>query len=85
MALFSRLADQGRIYNEKKFKHLTGTDQLFEFKVNNGRVISFFFFGKRIILTHGFIKKGIKTPKREIERAEKIKKEFEWRIGNEKK
>ena len=42
-ALFVRLADQGRIYDEKKFKHLTGTSQLFEFKVGQSRVISFFF------------------------------------------
>lgn len=82
--LFVRLADHGKIYNEQKFKHLTGTDQLFEFKAGSGRVISFFFTGKVVILTHGFTKKSQKTPKKEIERAEKIKKEFERRMSNEK-
>ena len=82
--LFDRLANHGKIYNENKFKHLEGSNQIFEFKVNNTRVFSFFFFGKRVILTHGFIKKSRKTPKREIKRAENFKKEFEQRIKNEK-
>lgn len=75
-ALFKMLGDVGKVYNEQKFKHLTGTDQLFEFKVDQGRVLCFFFVGKRVILTHGFLKKGDKTPKGEIERAEKMKTEF---------
>ncbi len=83
-ALFARLGDQGKIYNEQKFKHLSSTNQIFEFKVSSGRILSFFFAGKRVVLTHGFTKKGAKTPKREIERAEKIKKDFEQRVINEK-
>ncbi len=75
-ALFKMLGDVGKIYNEQKFKHLTGTDQLFEFKADQGRVLCFFFVGKRVILTHGFLKKSDKTPKGEIERAEKMKTEF---------
>lgn len=47
-ALFVRMGDTGKIWNERKFKHLTGTDQLFEFKVEADRV------GKRLILTNGF-------------------------------
>jgi phage-related protein len=78
-ALFAMLANVGRIFNEQKFKHLTGTDQLFEFKVDQGRVLCFFFVGKRVILTHGFLKKSDKTPKGEIERAEKYKNDFSAR------
>ncbi len=78
-ALFTRLGDHGTIYNERKFKHLSGTNQIFEFKADDARVLCFFFFGKRVILTHGFKKKGQKTPKREIERAENIKHDFENR------
>lgn len=37
-------------------------------------------YGKRVILTHGFFKKGAKTPKGEIERAHMIKEDFERRI-----
>ncbi|MBF0107519.1 MAG: type II toxin-antitoxin system RelE/ParE family toxin [Deltaproteobacteria bacterium] len=82
-ALFTRLGDHGKIWNEKKFKHLTESDQIFEFKVDDGRVLAFFFIGKRVILTHGFKKKGKKTPKGEIARAEGYKKEFEERNNHE--
>ncbi|MGE3978811.1 MAG: type II toxin-antitoxin system RelE/ParE family toxin [Nitrospira sp.] len=78
-ALFARMGDTGKIWNERKFKHLTETDQLFEFKVEADRVLCFFFVGRRLILTHGFKKTGDKTPKREIDRAETYKKDFERR------
>ncbi len=75
-ALFVWIGDHGKIWNERKFKHLTGTSQLFEFKADQGRVLCFFFTGKRLILTHGFVKKSDKTPAAEIERAESIKADF---------
>lgn len=75
-ALFAWMADQGKIWNERKFKHLTGSDQIFEFKSDDGRVLCFFLLGKRLVLTHGFSKKGDKTPKGEVARAESIKKDF---------
>jgi phage-related protein len=76
-ALFARMGDTGKIWNERKFKHLTETDQIFEFKVETDRILCFFFVGRRLVLTHGFRKTGDKTPKREIERAESYKQEFE--------
>ena len=36
----------------------------------------YFFFGKKIILTHGFLKKTDKVPAGEIERAERIMGDF---------
>ncbi len=36
----------------------------------------YFFFGKKIILTHGFLKKTDKISAREIERAERIRQDF---------
>ncbi len=82
-ALFSRMGDTGKIWNERKFKHLTETDQIFEFKVEADRILCFFFIGRRLILTHGFRKAGDKTPKREIDRAEGCKKDFERRVKHE--
>ncbi|MDF0674190.1 MAG: type II toxin-antitoxin system RelE/ParE family toxin [Nitrospira sp.] len=82
-ALFVRMGDTGKIWNERKFKHLTETDQLFEFKVEADRILCFFFVGRRLILTHGFRKTGDKTPKREIDRAEAYKKDFERRVRYE--
>jgi len=83
-ALFARMGDTGKIWNERKFKHLTETDQIFEFKVEADRILCFFFVGRRLILTHGFRKAGDKTPKCEIERAETYKQEFEERRKHEK-
>ncbi|OGW51612.1 MAG: hypothetical protein A2V62_12735 [Nitrospirae bacterium RBG_19FT_COMBO_58_9] len=82
-ALFVRMGDTGKIWNECKFKHLTETDQIFEFKVEADRILCFFFIGRRLILTHGFRKAGDKTPKREIDRAESCKKDFEGRVKHE--
>ena len=61
-ALFARMGDTGKIWNKRKFKHLTETDQIFEFKVEADRILCFFFIGRRLILTHGFRKSGDKTP-----------------------
>ena len=65
---------------EKYFKHLIGTDWLFEIRVEVGsnifRVFSFFDKGQLIILTNGFQKKTPKTPKKEIEFAERLNKQY---------
>lgn len=45
------------------------------------RILYFFVVGKRIVLIHGFRKKTQKAPRREIERAKSIRKD--WRERNE--
>ncbi len=56
------------------------TSGLFEVRVEVGsdiyRVFSFFDEGRLIILLNGFQKKSQKTPKNEIELAEKLKKQY---------
>ncbi len=65
---------------EKYFKHLTGTSGLYEVRVEVGtdifRVFCFFNKGQLIVLVNGFQKKTQKTPKAEIELAEKLKKQY---------
>ncbi|MDP1802776.1 MAG: type II toxin-antitoxin system RelE/ParE family toxin [Bacteroidota bacterium] len=65
---------------EKHFKSLKGTDGLFEIRVevisNIYRIFCFFDKGKLVILLNGFQKKTQKTPKNEIELAEKLKKQY---------
>ena len=65
---------------EKYFKHLTGTNGLYEVRVEVGsdiyRVFCFFDKGQLIILVNGFQKKTQKTPAKEIELAEKLKKQY---------
>ena len=65
---------------DKFFKHLTGTDGLYEIRVEVGsdiyRVFCFFDKGQLVVLANGFQKKTQKTPKSEIEMAERLKKEY---------
>lgn len=65
----------------KKFlKHITGTDGLYEIRVeldsNIFRIFSCFDKGNLVILFNGFQKKSQKTPKTEIELALKLKDEY---------
>lgn len=55
-------------------------DGIFELRAKIGtdtsRVLYFFFVGRRIILTNGFVKKTQKTPTGEIDRAKHYRAEF---------
>lgn len=70
---------------ETYLKHIEGTDGLYEIRVQSAsdiyRIFCFFDRGQLVVLANGFQKKTQKTPKQEIEKANKIKKEYE----NEKK
>lgn len=61
-------------------KHLTGTDGLYEARIQLGsniwRVFCFFDSDKLVVLTNGFQKKTQKTPKNEIEKALRIMAEY---------
>ncbi|MCX6320407.1 MAG: type II toxin-antitoxin system RelE/ParE family toxin [Bacteroidia bacterium] len=64
---------------EKYIKHIEETD-LYEIRVSFGnnifRIFCFFDKGRIIIILNGFQKKTQKTPKTEIEKALKLKKEY---------
>ena len=66
-----------QIIPEKFFKHIEGTDGLYEIRIKVGsdifRVFCCFDKGNLVILFNGFQKKSNKTPKQEIDRAEKLK------------
>jgi phage-related protein len=69
-----------RLIPAKFFEHLTGTDGLFEirieFKSNIYRIFCCFDEGNVVVLFNGFQKKSQKTPKIEIDKAEKLKAEY---------
>lgn len=62
-------------------KHIEGTNGLYEIRVQVGndifRIFCFFDSGNLVVLANGFQKKTQKTPKQEIEKALKIKKEYD--------
>ncbi len=64
----------------KFFKHLTGTDGLFEIRIefqnNIYRIFCCFDEGNLVVLFNGFQKKSQKIPKKEIDKALKIKDEY---------
>lgn len=64
-------------------RHLT--DGIFELRIAQNRIAVriFYFFSSNaeIILTHGFKKKSQKTPRREIEKAIRLRKD--WMMRNE--
>ena len=66
---------------EKYFKHLEGTKGLYEIRVEVGsnifRIFAFFDKGNLVVLGNGFQKKTQKTPRQEIDKALKIKLEYE--------
>ena len=64
----------------KYFKYMEGSSGLYEVRVEVGsdiyRVFGFFDKGQLIILVNGFQKKSQRTPKNELELAERLKNEY---------
>lgn len=62
----------------KFFKHVE--DGIYEIRIKVGsdiyRVFSFFDQGKRVILLHGFTKKTQKLPRRQIEKAIRLRRAY---------
>lgn len=78
------LEEKGNQLREPYSKHLT--DGIFEIraKVSSDitRILYFFYYEGRIILTNGFVKKSQETPKQEIITAKKYRKDFIERVKN---
>lgn len=62
-------------------------DGLFELRVkftsDISRIFYFFIVGNKIVLTNGFIKKTMRTPKSELALARKYKADYEGRTGRD--
>ncbi len=60
-------------------------DGIYELRTTQGgnitRILYFFVVGKRVVLTHGFVKKTQKTPRSQIERAKRFRDD--WRKRHE--
>lgn len=65
---------------EKFLKHVTGTDGLYEIRVeyqsNIYRIFCCFDEGQLVVLFSGFQKKSQKTPQKEIDKAEKLMNDY---------
>lgn len=80
------LEEHGNALRMSYSEHLE--DGIFELRAIQGnniaRVLYFFIVGKKVILTHGFVKDTNKTPSSEIERAKKYRKEYMSKLGENK-
>lgn len=65
---------------EKFLKHLSGTNGLYEIRIehksNIYRVFCCFDEGRLVVLFNGFQKKTQKTPQKEIDKAEQLMKDY---------
>lgn len=77
--IFDLLQDKGTSVGMPYVRPVVNT-KLYEIRVEQStniyRIFYFAYTGQRFILLHGFQKKTQKTPKKEIELAEKRRKEF---------
>jgi len=77
-AIIGVLEEKGNMLREPYSKHLE--DGIFEIRGKVGsdisRVLYFFYFGGKIVLTNGFVKKTQKTPPSEIMRAKQYRKDY---------
>jgi phage-related protein len=75
-----RLITEFAIIPANYFKKLPNTDDIWEVIIDSGsdtyRILGFLYKNNIILLTNGFQKKTQKTPKNEIELAEKLKKDY---------
>lgn len=82
---------RAKVMKELKMLSLNGTelrepyskpleDGIFELRAQSGsdisRVLYFFFIGRKIVLTNGFVKKTVKTPPEEIDRAKRRRADY---------
>ncbi len=76
-ALLSHTSDFGPPADEKKFKVLVGSEKIYEFKTHFGlRLLCFWDDEGLIITSHGYVKDGQKTPKPELQRAERNRQDY---------
>lgn len=84
VGLLQILQEKGNFLREPYSKYLE--DGIFELRIKAGtnisRLLYFFYYEGKIVVTNGFIKKTNKTPRSEIERAKRFKKEYLERVNN---
>ncbi len=75
-----RLIEDLDILPQKFFKKLVDTENIWEIRIKVGsnifRLLGFFDGKNNFVITHGFTKKTMKTPKKEIALAQAYKRDY---------
>lgn len=83
LGILQILQEKGPLLREPYSKHLS--DGIFEIRGKSGsnitRILYFFYYDGKIILTNGFIKKSPKTPREEFKLAKKRRKKYLERMA----
>lgn len=85
IGLLEILEEKGNFLREPYSKHVD--DGIFEIRCKVGRNISrilyFFYYGEKIIMTNGFMKKTQKTPIEQIKKAKEFRSDYKRRMESE--
>ncbi len=79
-ALVKLMAEEGRLFDERKFRSVDKKEKIYEFKPMADRYFNFFYEGKKIIITNAYRKQGQKVDSRELARAVTMKRDYESRV-----
>ncbi|MEI1280099.1 type II toxin-antitoxin system RelE/ParE family toxin [Leptospira venezuelensis] len=75
-----KIIEEGENISKQFLKKMSGRDEIWECRIDYGsnayRILGFWSGNHTFILTNGFQKKTQKTPIKEIERAEKYRKNY---------
>ena len=80
LALVRYMAENGRLFDEGKFRIVDKQEKIYEFKPMAERFFNFFYEGKKVILTNAYRKKSQKVNNRELAKAINFKKDYEFRV-----
>ena len=80
LALVKYIAENGRLFDESKFRIVDKNEKIYEFKPKDDRFFNFFYEGRKIILTNAYHKHGQKVDQRELAKAINLKKDYELRF-----
>ena len=79
-ALIKYIAEQGQLFDPGKFRQVDPKEKIYEFKPFQYRFFSFFYEGRKIIITNGYMKKSQKISRRDLEKAKNIREDYLCRV-----
>lgn len=79
-ALVKYIAEQGQLFDQRKFRQVDPKEKIYEFKPLQYRFFSFFYEGRKIIITNGYMKKSQKISRKDLEKAKNIREDYLYRL-----